>query len=310
MKTILIMSKDGLFPNKEHEKLLKKYTDLEIVVYEGKLSELEKLKKDKSEKLIGVDPDSFGWDMDGESIKDIPNVRAVFTQSTSYDWVKPKILKSLGVKVVNCAGFSTDAVAEYAIGMAMDITRHIPLIIKNKWKVDWEAPKPMLLKGKTLGVIGLGKIGKRIAEIGKGIGMDVLYWSRKSRDSRFKYMPLKRLFETSDVIIPALAENEVTSKLLNDNYLKLIKRSAYLVGLNRIKKLWNEEKIIKMVQQGKISGYAFEGDNAKPLTEYSGNILALPPMVWYTQESLNNLLDVWVNNITSFAKGKPINVVN
>jgi lactate dehydrogenase-like 2-hydroxyacid dehydrogenase len=212
--------------------------------------------------------------------------------------------------VVNCAGFSADAVAEYAIAMAMNVARHLPIFIKNGWKVDWRAPKPMLLKGKRLGVVGLGRIGKRIAEIGKGIGMEVVYWSRKSRDSRFKYVSLKKLFNTSDVIIPALVENTETLRLITEDLLKSIKKTAYLVGLNRIKVLWNEEKIIDMVHKGKIAGYAFEGDNAKPLPEYKGNILALPPMVWYTKESLDNLLEMWVNNIISFAKGKPINVVN
>ena len=156
----------------------------------------------------------------------------------------------------------------------------------------------------------MGRIGLRIAEVGSGIGMEVIYWSRKSRDSRFKYVSLNRLFKDSDVIIPALVENTETSKLIKDNLLKLVKPSSYLVGLNRIKVLWNEVKIIDLVQKGKIAGYAFEGDNAKPLPEYKGNIFALPPMVWYTKESLDNLLDMWVNNIVSFAQDKPINVVN
>jgi lactate dehydrogenase-like 2-hydroxyacid dehydrogenase len=309
MKTYIIMSKDGMFPTKEQERLINKVSELEIIVHEGKLSELTKLQKDTSDKLLAVDPDSFGWDIDADSVKNIPNVKAVFTQSTSFDWVKPKVLKKMGVKVVNCAGFSTDAVAEFAIGMAMNVTRHLPVFIKNKWKVDWNPPKPMLLKGKTLGVVGLGKIGTRIAEIGKGIGMNVVYWSKNTKDKRFDYVSLNKLFKISDLIIPALAENPQTEKLLKDDLLKLLKPRSYLVGLNRIKGLWNEDKIIKMVQQGKIAGYAFEGDNAKPLPTYKGNILALPPMVWYTQESLDSLLDVWVNNMASFAKGKPINVV-
>jgi lactate dehydrogenase-like 2-hydroxyacid dehydrogenase len=309
MKTILIMSKDGLFPNKEQEKLIRKNTELDIIIHEGKLSELKELQSDQSEKLLGVDPDSFAWDMDAEAIKNIPNVKAVFTQSTSFDWVKPKELQNMGVKVVNCAGFSTDAVAEFAIGMAMDVARHLPLIIKNGWKVDWAAPKPMLLKGKKLGVIGLGRIGTRIAEISKGMGMEVIYWSKRTRDKRFNYVTLNKMFSTADVIIPALQENEQTKKLLTTKLLKSLKPTSYLVGLNRIKGLWNEDAIIKMVEKGKLAGYAFEGENAKPLKDYKGNVLALPSMVWYTQDSLNNLLDVWVSNMVSFAKGKPQNVV-
>lgn len=304
------MSKGGLLPKKEQMTQLKRVGQVKVITHEGRLSEIKELKNDFSDKLLGVDPDAFSWDMDGESIKDIPNVKAVFTQSTSFDWVKPKILKEVGVKVANCAGFSVDAVAEYAISMAIEVSRNLPVYIKNKWKIDWNTQKPMLLKGKTLGVIGLGRIGKRIAEIGKGIGMNVIYWSAKTRDKRFKYVSLEHLFKNSDIIIPALIENDNTKKLITKKLINLIKSTAYLVGINRVKVLWDEVYILKKVAEGKIGGYAFEGDNAKELSSYKGNVLPLPPMAWYTSDSLDNLLEVWVNNIISFAKGKPINVVN
>ncbi len=305
------MSADGLYPNPEQMASLEKYGKVVVIKnYNKKLNELIELQEDAEEKILAVDPDAFDWNMDSESVKNIPNVVAVCTQSNSYDWVKPKILSELGVKVLNCGGFSTDAVAEYAVCMTMEIARHLPLIIKNDWKIDWSTKKPMLLKGKKLGIVGLGKIGKRIAEIGKGIGMEVSYWSRNTRDESFNYSSLEDLFKNSDVIIPALSENEETQKIISNDLIDTIKQTSYLVGLNRIKVLWDEDYIIKKVEEEKIAGYVFEGDNGKPVDNYKGNILALPSMAWYAQDSLDNLLEVWVENMVSVAKGKPQNIVN
>lgn len=309
MKFCLIMSKDGLYPTEAQMKELKKYGEVQIIVHEGKLSELSQLKKDTSEKILAVDPDSFQWDMDGESVKDIPNVKAVCTQSTSYDWVKPKILKEFGIHTINCAGFSSDSVAEYAITMAVDVARKLPLLIKNMWKIDWAASKPMLLKGKKLGVVGLGKIGTRIAEVGQGIGMNVIYWSKNTRNKKFAFAELEELFKTADVIIPALSENDETKKIITHELIDTVKPTSSLVGMNRIKILWDEEYILKKVARKEIAGYAFEGENAKELSNYEGNVWSLPPMSWYSQDSLNNLLRVWVDNMILVAKGTPQNIV-
>ncbi|HKY73847.1 MAG TPA: NAD(P)-dependent oxidoreductase [Patescibacteria group bacterium] len=304
------MSPEGLLPNDDQMKLLRKHGSVEIITHTGKLSDLNQLKQDTSEKVLGVDPDAFSWDMDGESVKNIPHVKVVCTQSTSFDWVKPQVLKDIGVLVANCPGFSADSVAEHAMGMAIDVGRNLPLYIKNGWKIDWKTRKPMLLKGKTLGVVGLGRIGTRICEIGAGIGMNVIYWSRTTKDKRFTYHKLGDVFQTADVIIPALVENEDTKKLLTHTLLDSVKSSSILVGINRVKDLWDEDYILKKVKNEEIAGYAFEGDNAKDPTAYEGNVLPLPAMAWYTQDSLQNLLDIWVQNMVSATGSKPQNIVN
>lgn len=310
MKFILILSPEGLPPSPQQLSLLKEHGEVEIIRHIGKLADLHELKKDQSEKILAVDPDAFNWDMDGEAVKTIPNVKAVCTQSTSFDWVKPSILKQLRVTVSNCPGFSADSVAEHAIGMTIDLARHLPLYIKNNWQIDWKAPKPMLLKGKTLGVIGLGRIGKRIAELGAGIGMNVVYWSKTTKDTRFTYIKLKQLFKTCDVIIPSLIENEETKQLLTNQLVDSAKPSALFVSINRVKDLWDEKYILQKVANKQLAGYAFEGESAKVPTEYEGNVLALPAMAWYTQDALDNLLEIWVANMIAAAGHKPQNVVN
>ena len=310
MKFILIMSPKGLLPNIKQLETLKSHGQVEMITHHGKLSDLAQLKTDLSEKVLAVDPVAFDWDMDGESVKDIPNVKYVCTQSTSYDWVKPNELKKLGVSVLNCAGFSGDSVAEFAIGMSIDLARHLPLYIKNGWKMDWDAPKPMLLKGKTLGVIGLGRIGTRIAEIGQGIGMNVKYWSKNTKNEKFEYLDLIDIFTSSDVIIPALAENESSMQIITNDLIASCKKDTLLIGINRIKSLWDEAYILQLVSEGKLGGYAFEGDNSKDIASYEGNVLPLPPMAWYTQDSRDALLSTWVSNIISTTTSSPDNIVS
>lgn len=279
------------------------------ISHKGKLADIQKLKEDKEEKILGLDPDSFEWDLDSKAFDKIPNVKAVITQSTSFDWVKPKELKKKNIVVCNCPGFSSDSVAEYALCMAIEASRRLAMNIKNGWKVDWNQ-KPMLLKDKTVGIIGLGRIGRRMAEVMQGIGTKVIYWSRKTRDKRFTYVNLDKLFKVSDVVMPALVENGETKKLITKKHVDSIKPTSIIVGINRVKALLDENYIMGKVRRGKLGGYAFEGDSAKELSSYKGNIWALPAMAWYTQDSLKNLLALWVDNMISIAKGKSQNIVN
>ncbi|OGN07660.1 MAG: hypothetical protein A3B86_02375 [Candidatus Yanofskybacteria bacterium RIFCSPHIGHO2_02_FULL_38_22b] len=311
MKFYFIVPKDkAILPSKILLDKLGSFGTIEIIRHQGKLQDIEQLKKDKDDKILAVDPDVFDWDFDAETVKDLSGVKAVMSSSTSFDWIKPQILKEIGVLACNVPGFSSDAVAEYAVAMAIDVSRRLPIIIKNNWKIDWDYSKPMLLKGKRAGVIGLGRIGKKMAEVCQGIGMEVVYWSRKSRDDRFRKVELDELFETADVIMPALVENSETKQIITKKLLDSVKSTAILIGIGRVKVLWDEDYILNKVNKEEIAGYAFEGDNTKEIGAYEGNVWALPAMAWHTQESLDNLMEIWVENMIALANGNPQNVIN
>ena len=288
---------------------IKEHAEIEIIPHKGKLAEIAKLKEDSSEKILAVDPDTFEWDLDAETLKEIPNVKGVCTSSTSFDWIKPTELKGMGILGINVPGFSSDSVAEYAVCMAIETARQLPMVIKNGW-IPTPMDKPFLLKGKKAGVIGLGRIGKRMAEILQGIGMEVLYWSRSSTDARFKKVELDELFRQADLIMPALVENKETKQIITNARIDLMKPTSIFVGINRVKAIFDEDYLIQKVERGEIGGYAFEGDNRKSLEEYKDNIWALPPIAWATHDSLENLMQIWVDNIIALAKGQPQNVVN
>jgi len=309
MKFYFIVSSDEDTPTKNLLGKLKSFGEVIILRHKGPLGSIENLKKDKNEKILALDPGVFDWNLDTDSIKNIPNVKAVCTSSTSFDWLKPKTLREINVVACNVPGFSKDSVAEYAIAMAIEITRKLPLMIKNNWKYDF-SQTPMLLKGKIAGIIGLGRIGLRMAELCQGIGMKVIYWSKNTRDKRFEYVELDTLFKRADLIMPALVENDATKQLITHKRLDLMKKTANLVGINRVRAIFDENYIFQKVKKKEISGYAFEGEDVKKLNAYDGNVWALPAMIWFTKDSLEKLMEIWVDNILAVAKGKPQNVVN
>lgn len=309
MNIYLIVSGKSTNLSDQQMKMLHSVGEVITISHKGKLAVLTQLTQDQEEKILALDPDCFDWELDVEALDHIPNVKAIITQSTSYDWIKPKELKQKDIAACNCPGFSAESVAEYALCMAIETARHLSTYIKNNWKIDWNV-KPMLLKEKTVGILGMGRIGKCMAEVTSGIGMKVIYWSKNSRNKHFTYSELADLFTSVDVLMPALVENDETKTLITKKLIDSMKSTAIIVGINRVKALLPEDYIIEKVGKGKLAGYAFEGDNAKQLTTYKGNIWALPPMTWYTKESLQNLLQIWVNNIVYFAQGKPQNIVN
>lgn len=310
MKFYIIVSTKEDTPSKELLNKLKTQGKVVIIKHKGRLSELSHLKKDKEEKVFGLDPKAFDWDLDAESFKDVPNVKAVCTSSTSFDWLKPKILKKLGIVACNVSGWSSETVAEYALSMAINVARGLPMVIKNDWKYNLDDFLPMMLKGKTAGIVGLGRIGTRMAELCKGIGMNVIYWSRKSRDKRFKYVGVDKLFKQADLIMPALVENTQTKKIITHKKLDLMKPNAVLVGIERVREIWDENYVFEKVKKGEIGGYALEGKGIKPLEKYKGNVLPLPGMAGYTKAAFQNLIKIWVKNMISASKGKYSDRVN
>ncbi len=299
MNIYLIISTPELKLTSEQKSLLESVGSVKIISHKGKLSDIQELKQDMSEKVIGLDPDVVEWNVDPSEFDLIQNVKAICTQSTSFGWLNGEALKEKGIAIYNVPGFSTDSVAEYAIALAIESARRLPLHLKNM-SLDWNT-EPMLLKGKKLGVVGLGAIGKRIAEIGKGIGMEVLYWSQHTRDDRFTFSELQDLFASADLLIPALKDNEQTKTIITHELIDTLKLTAIVIGIGGVKKLFDEKYIISKVEAGKLGGYACEGDNVQEISS-QGNVWAVPAIAWYTKDSLESLIEGWVKNIAKAAQ--------
>lgn len=266
--------------------------------------------KEDEEKILVVDPDWYNWDINANHLSKIKNLKGVCLATTAFDWIDLKYCKENNIIVTNIPKYSTDSVAEYAIFLMMALAKKFPMQLKKDYKMEYS--KSMLtteIRNKTLGIIGLGTIGSKIAEIGSSLGMNVIYWNRTKKDCNYKSVDLETIFTTADFIIPTFATNEETKKLISDDLINKMNNNSLINVINNPKEIYNHELLIKRAEEGQIS-YAFEiYDDGKKMYDYKGNIMATAPYAFYTKESIERLLEIWTQNTISVANDLPKNVV-
>lgn len=262
-------------------------------------NQLTELYEGNESRIVAIDPDFSEWQFPNEVIDRIPNLKAIVLQTTSFSWVDVDHCAQKGIPVVNLRGFSSIAVAEWVVMLTLSLARRLPLVIKDDWKLDYEKHCGFELRGKTAGVIGLGRIGTAVAENLQGLGMTVQYWSKRSEDERFSKVGLDALVRTSDVIVPTVAHNSETESLLSDDLVKSIKPTALLVDITH--PIYNKDLVLQRAADGKIGGYAFE-DEKDAFGKYDGNVWNGPALGWCTKESMTNNAQQWVEAIIAAAK--------
>ena len=266
--------------------------------------------KEEDEKILVVDPDWYNWDINANHLSKIKNLKGICLATTAFDWIDLKYCKENNIIVTNIPKYSTDSVAEYAIFLMLALAKKFPLQIKKDYKMEYS--KSMLtteIRNKTLGIIGLGTIGSKIAEIGSSLGMNVIYWNRTKKDCNYKNVDLETIFTTADFIIPTFATNEETKKLISDDLINKMNNNSLINVINNPKEIYNHELLIKRAEEGKIS-YAFEiYDAGKKMYDYKGNIMATAPYAFYTKEAIERLLEIWTKNAISIANDSPQNII-
>jgi len=306
---ILSPNADTIF-SRDNIRKIKNAGNLVIVKTPQPVRKVKALFQGTQPRILALDPDFCGWKFPTPIIDQIPNLETICLQTASFDWIDIEFAKTKNIPVTNLRGFASCAVAEWAIMMALNIARKLPPVIKDKWKYDYKKHQGIELKGKTAGIIGLGRIGKRIAEICRGLGMNVQYWSQNSRDKRFDLVTPKKLFATSNFIFPTLSKNNETKRIITDDLLLLMKTSTILVTIFPLTKIYNHELVLELAKQKKIYGYAFEEGLTPGINVHRGNILDSPTMAWVTKESQKRNSNLWTKNIINAAKGKFTNKVN
>jgi len=298
---------DSFFKEEHHQKLQETNAEIILVKKQKEMSDIEGLFDSDDDKILAIDPDFNNWTVKNKDLDKIKNLKAVVLQTTSFSWIDINHLKEKGIPVINLRGFSTEAVAEWALLMAMNVARRIPLVVRDDWKQDYSKHQGIELKGKIAGVIGLGSIGSRAAELFQGIGMEVIYWSKNSTDERFKRVELEELMKTADVISPHTAQNNETNSLITDEMLKSMKKTAIFVST--IHNIYNHDLVLQMVKEGNLFGYGFE--TAKPeMDKYDGNVWAGPELAWATDGSISRNTDQWIEAVVKASQGNFENQVN
>ena len=263
---------------------------------------------EEGEKIVVLGPEVVDWEFSNETIDKIPDLKGICLPTTGFAYVDGTNLRTKNIPLTNVPKYATESVAEYAISLMLNITRKLPLVIKNDWKIDYDNQQGWEIKGKIMGIIGLGAIGSRIAELGQAMGMKVTYWSRKSRNDNYDYMELDEVLKNSDYVFPALAKNDKTHNLLSKEKLDLMKPNAFLVSITG-EDIFDFEHAVKMVNSGALAGVAME-DEKRNSTNFDGNVWITPPIAWFTQEAFDEDMRIWVDTVVSVIEGNPINLVN
>ncbi len=245
------------------------------------------------------------------------NLKLISVAFTGTDHINTNLCKEKGITVCNAAGYSTDAVAELTIGMAIDILRkttELDAVTRNS--EDRAGFLGTELKGKTFGIIGFGTIGKRVAELANVFGCKNIAYSRTVKETELaQFKSFKDVIKESDIIsIHAPLTNE-TKGMLNSEVLKLAKPNAILINTAR-GPIVDYNALTEMLNNGRIAGAAIDVYETEPpikadhTLHSAKNCLLLPHIGFATKEAIAIRTEIVLQNILKWTDGVPQNVVN
>jgi len=287
------------------------YTDSREEYSLGKLKEIA-----VEAEIIGADPDNLGGfekakERLTELMESLPELKGVALSSTSYSWIDLDYCRKRSIVVTNVPHYSTESVAEHVLGLLISLAKKIIISDRRTQKGKYKLDMGFELKGKTLGVIGLGDIGSRVAELGNGIGMNVIAYNRSPKQAvNVQMRPLSEVLAESDAISINVALNDETRDLISKEELSKVKDGVIIVNLAP-REVVDEEAMAEVLKSGTVALYAFEGEDLEsgPLADIE-TAIALKPFAWYTKEALDRAAEIWTKSILSIAKGNPVNVVS
>jgi D-lactate dehydrogenase len=273
-------------------------------------------------------------------LEQMPKLKLIATRSTGFDHIGLAACRDRNVTVTNVPFYGENTVAEHTFGLILALSRNIHKAYVRTVRGDFSLDGLMGfdLKGKTIGVIGAGRIGLHAIRMAKGFGMNVLAYDVKQDNFiaevlDFTYAPLERLLAESDVISLHAPYHARTHHLINRDTLKLVKRGAILVNTSR-GGLVDTAALVWALDEGILAGAGLdvlEGEElikeekqllasqepaeklrmllSNHILRNRENVVITPHSAFNSREALNRILDTTIANILAFAAGKPINVV-
>lgn len=260
-----------------------------------------------------------------ETLAACPNLRYIGLLATGYNVVDVAAAKARGVAVTNIPTYGTAAVAQFAIAMLLEICHHVAhhsdAVHAGRWTANpdwcfWDYPL-IELDGKTMGIIGFGRIGQATGRIARALGMRVLaYDSRPSDAGRAiaEYVPLDELLANSDVISLHCPLFPETEGIVNKANIARMKDGVILLNNSR-GPLVVEQDLSDALNSGKVYAAGLDVVSTEPIRPdnpllKAKNCFITPHISWAPRESRQRLMDIAVENLRAFLAGAPVNVVN
>ncbi len=246
------------------------------------------------------------------------NLKLIDVAFTGFNHVDIEACNEKGIIVENASGYSDDSVAELVIGLTISVMRKFDQNKKNMYEDESFNLLGQIIRGKTVGVIGTGKIGTRVIELFKAFGANILAFNRsenqKAKALGAKYVDLDELLKNSDIVTIHLPQNKETIGFIGKNELNLMKDKAILINCARgpivdndyLAKLLNEDKL-----RAGIDVFDMEPpiDENYPLRNAKNTVLT-NHIGFFTQEAMNIRCEIVFNNLYKFFDGEIVNRVN
>ncbi|WP_419038332.1 D-2-hydroxyacid dehydrogenase [Enterocloster bolteae] len=262
----------------------------------------------------------------GETIEKCANMKFIGVLATGYNVIDIKAARSANVVVSNIPSYGTDAVAQYAVALLLELCHHIgehsDCVKAGEWSRsrDWCFWKHPLveLAGKTFGVIGFGRIGQRTAKIAEALGMKIVAYDERPvkelEGKNFRYVSLDELLSMSDVISLHCPLFPSTEGIINKDTIAKMKDGVKIINTSR-GPLIVEQDLRQALDSGKVSGAAVDVVSEEPIREDNPllgakNSIITPHIAWAPRESRQRLMNIAVSNLKAFMEGNPVNVVS
>lgn len=262
---------------------------------------------------------------DANIIAQLKNTKYIGVLATGYNVVDTKAARERGIVVTNIPAYSTDSVAQMVFAHLLNVSNHVEHYAEETRNGVWSRcpdfcywNKPLFeLAGKTLGIVGLGNIGMKVAQIAQAFGMNVLAYTSKTPDQLpegIRKTTLDGLFGASDVVSLHCPLTDTTRELMNSASIEKMRDGAILINTGR-GPLVNEADVADALVSGKLGAYCADVFSCEPPSPSNPLVGAphafiTPHVAWATLEARLRLMDIAVNNIKSFLEGSPTNVVN
>lgn len=297
------------------------------------------LLEDRNAEVISV---FIGSVVDQDTINSFPNLKLITTRSTGYDHVDVTTAKSKNIPVAYVPAYGENTVAEFAFGLILALSRKIYLSvdqIRESGSFSQDNLQGFDLKGKTIGVVGTGRIGKHLIKMAKGFDMNVVAYDPfpdKEFQSQvgYEYLPLEELLKTSDIVSIHVPYMKETHHLINAQNIALMKKGALLINTAR-GPIVETESMVAALKSGQLGGAGLDVLEEENITSSEAdfikgghpeehnlktvlanhvlidmpNVLVTPHNAFNTREALQRILDTTLESIQSFLMGSPKNLV-
>ena len=254
-----------------------------------------------------------------ELIAGAKKLKYIGVLATGYNVVDVAAAAELGITVTNIPAYSTDSVAQMVFALLLEICQqvghHSAAVQDGRWSANpdfcfWDTPL-IELAGKTMGIVGYGRIGHKVAEIARCFGMNVIAWTRTPRDP--ECVSLDELLSRSDVISLHCPLFPETQNLINRDTIAKMKDGVILINTSR-GPVVNDADLRAALDSGKVYAAGADVSTVEPIPADNPllgakNMFFTPHIAWATFEARKRLMDVAVKNVEAFLNGAPVNTV-